>query len=114
MPLPSPWQDEEDANLAIDAEVMPMPSQEREERIQSMQNRVPSLSSGLLEVQKQRVQFLHRTVLDFFKQDDIEKLLQGFTAGTPFHPDTAILRSCILQLKRTMNPPQIGAPDPSF
>jgi hypothetical protein len=91
--------DEEDPNIAVTAKIQPMSQDEQVERIHQIGERLKSVCASLLELQGEKVQFLHRTVVDFFEKSDVKAMLQAFTAGTAFHPDISLLSSSILRLK---------------
>jgi len=105
------WADEEDKSSAIGALFQPLTEQEKAERCKLMDSRLKSVCSGLLEsydskysyiAPDARVIFLHRTVSDFFKKQDIWDKITKQTQGTDFSPYLSLLRSCVLQLK-TLN-----------
>jgi hypothetical protein len=104
--------DEEGYDFAINASIRRLDEEEASSRCQLMADRLKCRCAGLLEIQEtetsmlfsgirtvHKIQYLHRTVKDYLHQPDTWSILLSHTAGTPFSPHTALLKSCILQLK---------------
>jgi hypothetical protein len=101
--------DEEGYNFAINASIRRLDEEEASSRCQLMAkvsmcwvardsgNGDFYAFLGIRTVHK--IQYLHRTVKDYLHQPDTWRTLLSHTAGTPLSPHTALLKSCILQLK---------------
>jgi hypothetical protein len=105
--------DEEDLDLPIKARIQLMPELERLERVTDVTARITNACAGLLEVHRPkdgkcdeaRVQFMHRTVLDFFEKPDVREELKGFSKDSPQKLDLALLGTLLLHLKWLLPPP---------
>ena len=100
--------DEEDQDLALNAQVKPLTEEGLCFKATEMTDRLKSRCAGLLEVSGpssdplyQKVNYLHRTVQDFLQLPEIWELLLADTSDT-FNPDECLVRSYILQLKLVM------------
>lgn len=97
------WADEDDPNLPFDRAIEPLPSTKRDAKSRRMRRRLRSHCRGLLEAQRSSlsegtVEFLHRTVRDFLYRDEVWSKLQSYTSAS-FHPEQALCRSYVLQMK---------------
>ncbi|KAF2094819.1 hypothetical protein NA57DRAFT_45489, partial [Rhizodiscina lignyota] len=104
-------------DLAIEAEMKPLTSNEKFYRSLTMRRRLDSRCRGLLETEvhddwtedddilaKSKVDFLHRTVSEFLERADIwEKFLAA--TDNSFKPFAALAQSWLLQLKRVYTDP---------
>lgn len=96
----------ENLDFALNLKISPMDAREMFERHDDMVRRLNSWCKGLLEVQRDnsgryylghRVVFLHRTVSDFFRTNQMEQYLQQRTAS--FGVNLTILQAYIALIK---------------
>ncbi|EUC31138.1 hypothetical protein COCCADRAFT_6931 [Bipolaris zeicola 26-R-13] len=97
----------ENGKSALERPVKPMDNYELSARHQQMRRRLNGQTKGLLEARQDpagtdyfgyRVDFLHRTVHDFLRTNDMQKLLAGKTKAG-FNPELSILRGYLVLLK---------------
>lgn len=95
--------DEEDPMIAMQAEVAPLAEGACNDMREEMRRRLNSRCKGLLEASitgrsPQRVQYLHRTVRDFLRQDQVWRKVVEAT-DNDFDPNKRLSNSFLLQLK---------------
>jgi hypothetical protein len=102
------WADDEDEGLAEKSSIQPLTCEEVSFRCKTMDARLKSVCAGLLESNEvkysfiapdAKVTFMHRTVSDWFKKENIWNELLSRTEGSGFSPNLAMLKSCILRFK---------------
>lgn len=97
--------------------------QEEEWRCEAMEGRMRSRCCGLIEAQElstpddvakpKVVGFLHRTVVEFLQDGEVWSLITNLTAGTKFDACSAVLCSCLQELR--VRPSEYGTGKyPSF
>ena len=96
--------DEEDPMMAMHADVAPLAEGACNDMREEMRRRLNSRFKGLLGASvvghsPQRVQYLHRTVRDFFRQDQVWRKVVEAT-DNDFDPNKCLSNSFLLQLKR--------------
>ena len=119
--------DEADPAYALKADVCPLTNTQLIERYREIECRIISRCLGLLEIHhmsrhdtsekivegdtwflRSRVQFLHRSVLDFLHRPEVWNLLQEEAKRDNFNVNVALLQSCLLQIK-TWAPPNLNS-----
>jgi hypothetical protein len=104
---------DEDLDVPIKAQIHLLPSSEEQKRVIDITARVTTACAGLLEVHwplgnrdwsETRVEFMHRTVLDFFEKPDMQEELRSFSNDSPEQLDLALLGAFLLQLKWLLPP----------
>jgi hypothetical protein len=97
----------ENGASALERPVKPMDNYKLSSRHQQMRRRLNGQTKGLLEARRDpagtdyfgyRVDFLHRTVHDFLRTNDMQKFLAAKTKAG-FNPDLSILRGYLVLLK---------------
>ncbi|KAI0451919.1 hypothetical protein F5B21DRAFT_485063 [Xylaria acuta] len=105
--------DEEEPDYCIKVGIQQMPVQEYEENIRIIERRLNARCKGLLEIRatpghmwggkgyhdRYLVYFLHRTVRDFLRNEDVLSLLRSRLSGS-FNVDLILCQGYLLQLKR--------------
>jgi hypothetical protein len=109
--------DEEDLDVPIKAQIHLLQSSEEQKRVIDIAARVTTACAGLLEVHyplgntdwsAARVEFMHRTVLDFFEKPDVQEELRSFSDDSPQQLDLNLLGALLLQLKWLLPPLETG------
>lgn len=107
---------DDDPHLPIHCEIEPLSFQAILSRCETMSDRLKVRCAGLLEVQgpesgqidisgvigfghSPKVQYLHRTVRDYFEKPEVWNRMVAHTSGTNFNPYTSLFGSHIVQLK---------------
>lgn len=110
-PLEMSYADEEEASAAIDAEIRPWTGDEVIERSEAIRRRLNSRCKGLIAVSQygssnlERVEFLHRTVKDFFDKSGVWDTIIEVTPED-FDPIQCWANSILMELK-TSDPDSI-------
>lgn len=108
---------DDDPHLPIRCEIEPLGFQAILSRCDIMSDRLKVRCAGVLEVQgpesgqvdisgvigfghSPKVQYLHRTVRDYFEKPEVWNRMVAHTSGTDFDPCTSLLGSHATQLKR--------------
>jgi hypothetical protein len=110
-------EDEDHPNIALSMPIKALTMQEIEERTSEVYRRVNGRCKGLLEVtqhfpdgfQRVRVNFLHRTIKDFFLTTDPLKLLAG-GKQKEFVTSSAICRASLAEPKGIATVSPVEAP----
>lgn len=117
--------DEEDPDYCLKSDIQLMTRGEAVDRCEELERRLEASCAGLIEIDYRkkielpdyerhrpltnndyyrtafgsRVQYLHRTVRDFFESPKYAAQIENILAGTDFDPNNALLRAWILRLK---------------
>ncbi|KAI0398501.1 hypothetical protein F5Y17DRAFT_5906 [Xylariaceae sp. FL0594] len=105
--------DEDDPDHCLKVEPRLIPAEGYEHYVKIIERRLNARCKGLLEIRKTPgslwgsveysdrylVSYLHRTVRDFLRNDDVAALLKG-RLSAPFDADLALCRGYLLHLKR--------------
>lgn len=103
-PLEMSYADEEDLSAAINADVKIWTEEEAMERSEAIRRRLNSRCKGLVSVTQygnsnlERVEFLHRTVKDFFHKASVWETIVNATPED-FDPDVCWSNSILMELK---------------
>lgn len=94
--------EEEDLEIAVNAPFGPLPAMVKASRCDAVEGRLRSRCCGLIEAQDKRgsrcVGFLHRTVVEYLRLDKNWDNIRNL-AMRGFDPHTALLSSCLYDLK---------------
>jgi len=110
------WADDEDENLAVNAQIKALTDDEVIERCRIMDARLKSVCAGLLEsLDNQfsdispdaKVVYLHRTVADWLARPAVWDHVTSHTAGSTFSPNLSMLRSSLMQVKTAKVSPRL-------
>ena len=109
--------EEDDLDLVIRGHIEAMPNKDRELRCKRMEGRVRSRCCGLVEVRDSNrapvdlkdasvtsydflhVSFIHKTVVEFLRMNNVWGQILDLTATTSFSVDLALLASCVCEVK---------------
>ena len=117
--------DEEDPNFCLKSDIQLMTRGEAVDRCEELERRLEASCAGLIEIDYRkkielpdyerhrpltnndyyrtafgsRVQYLHRTVRDFFESPKYAAQIENILASTDFDPNEGLLRAWILRLK---------------
>lgn len=104
---------------ALKASIHPYSDEEIKQRFKEMIGRLRSRCAGLIELRpisdepggEPEVQYLHRTVADWLRKDQVWDKIIDSTRGTEFNPHDSIIVSLLLQLKSSELNDQISKND---
>ncbi|KAF2679691.1 hypothetical protein K458DRAFT_313435, partial [Lentithecium fluviatile CBS 122367] len=111
---------EMDVSALMKAEVVPLSALERERRRKEVEGRLKSRCAGLLEFRSragnlqthlpmaQLIVYLHRTVADFLKLDEVWDGILDCTRGGKFDPHLSLLQSLIMRSNARKRARQLG------
>lgn len=105
------YAEEEDVDKAVRAPVRELSTVEKDLRCEAVEGRLRSRCCGLVEVQERVVEdhspsftskyvwFLHKTVGDFLRTENVWRDIVSFTATMSLDVDTMLLSSCLYEAK---------------
>lgn len=101
--------DTEHGNLATRARVEYIPNKEIYLRCEKVIDQLKVRTAGLVEVRinkstglftpEFKIQYLHRTVRDYFQREEVRKTILGWTAEKDYNPHVALMKSYLLHLR---------------